>query len=317
MGQGKAETAEHQAPRRPAATLSRPAWLAAFPRSVGLPLELDEPIGRDWLRDHDIADTEVSGGHVEMTRDGGTLRLRDAGSRNGTWLDGRPLPADHWVDVRNGAILRIGSTLLVYRDALVGPLTPSPVVGELVAPYGLRDLAMTLRAFTTHPPRNVLIHGETGTGKELAARAVAEAVGRAHPYAAVNVASVPAGVFESQLFGHVAGAFSDARHASKGIIASHEGGAVFLDEIGELSIELQPKLLRLLENREILPVGASGPSTVDVLLIAATNRELAKDVVDGGFRRDLLARGALEVVLRPGLGLPPASTEQETHTDND
>ena len=104
------------------------------------------------------------------------------------------------------------------------------------------------------------------------------------------MAGVASGVFESQLFGHVAGAFSDARQAAKGVVQHHEGGAVFLDEIGELPLGLQPKLLRLLENREILPVGAESPTEVDILLIAATNRDLQTLAEEAKFRRDLYAR---------------------------
>ncbi len=298
---GSDGTAEHRAPRRRATSLHRPAWIAAFPRSAGLALELEQPLGRDWLRDHDAADSEVSSKHIELTRDGSTLRLRDLGSRNGSWLDGRPIPPHHWVDVRDGALLRIGSTLLVYREQLVGPLAPSPALGSLVAPYGLRDVASAIDTLKTHPPRNVLVHGETGTGKELMARYVAEAFGRSQPYAAVNVAGVPAGVFDSQLFGHVAGAFSDARRAVPGLIVSHDGGAVFLDEIGELSLDVQPKLLRLLDNQEILPVGGDTPKRVDVLLIAATNRDLEQEVAASTFRRDLLARLAAAVIELPPL----------------
>lgn len=300
MGSRPPSTAEHRAPKRPAGTVSRPALLVAYPTPAGLPLEVGEPLGRDWLADHDVADHEVSGRHIELAKQGSTVRVRDVGSRNGTWLDGRPLLANQWEELRDGSVVRLGSTLLVYRDALTGPLAPAEPLGEMVGPYGLREVANTLATLESHPPTNVLVVGETGTGKELAARAVAEAFGRGGRYAAVNVAGVAAGVFESQLFGHVAGAFSGAGKASKGIVATHEGGAVFLDELGELPLELQPKLLRLLENREILPVGANEPVTVDVLLIAATNRELEEMVAAGTFRRDLLAR--LESAV---LELPP------------
>ncbi len=117
----------------------------------------------------------------------------------------------------------------------------------------------------------------------------------------VNLGAVSGGVFESQLFGHVAGAFSDARKPARGIVQSAAGGAVFLDEIGELPLELQPKLLRLLENREVQPVGAERPVPVDVTLIAATNRDLAAMVEAGAFRRDLLARLGAAVLQLPPL----------------
>jgi DNA-binding NtrC family response regulator len=147
----------------------------------------------------------------------------------------------------------------------------------------------------------VLIEGETGVGKELVARAVAATLGRQTPFAAVNVAGIAHGVFESQMFGHVAGAFSGARGAGEGIVRAQDGGALFLDEIGELGLELQAKLLRLLENRELLPVGASRPLQVDVLILAATNRDLEAMVERGTFRRDLLARLAMARLRLPPL----------------
>jgi DNA-binding NtrC family response regulator len=150
-------------------------------------------------------------------------------------------------------------------------------------------------------PSNVLIEGETGVGKELVARAAAAALGRETPFAAVNVAGVARGVFESQMFGHVAGAFSDARSAAPGIVVAHDGGTLFLDEIGELSMELQAKLLRLLENREVLPVGSPRPVHVDVLVVAATNRNLEEMVDQAAFRRDLFARLAMARIHVPRL----------------
>jgi DNA-binding NtrC family response regulator len=148
---------------------------------------------------------------------------------------------------------------------------------------------------------NVLIEGETGTGKELLAAAIAAKLGRARVYSAINMAAVPAGVFESHLFGHTANAFSGAGKASRGVLAAHMGGAVFLDELGELPLDLQPKLLRLLENREIHPVGAERPFVVDVLLIAATNRSLEEQVQRGAFRADLFARLASARIELPPL----------------
>jgi transcriptional regulator with GAF, ATPase, and Fis domain len=146
----------------------------------------------------------------------------------------------------------------------------------------------------------VLVRGETGTGKELVAEAVIEALGRAgKPRASVNVAAIPAGVFEGQLFGWEKGAYSGAEQAGRGIFRLNEGGSVFLDEIGELSLELQPKLLRLIENRAVQPVGGGRPVPVDVAVVAASNRPLAAAVEKGSFRRDLLARFTARLVLPP------------------
>jgi DNA-binding NtrC family response regulator len=162
-------------------------------------------------------------------------------------------------------------------------------------------VAQAVTGLGRNRPSNVLVEGETGSGKELVARAVAEVLGRSAPFAAVNVAGVARGVFESQMFGHVAGAFSDARAASPGVVVAHEGGTLFLDEIGELDLDLQAKLLRLLENREVLPVGASRPVKVDVLVVAATHRDLGSMVDAGTFRRDLFARLAMARIHVPAL----------------
>ncbi|MFT3768195.1 MAG: sigma 54-interacting transcriptional regulator [Minicystis sp.] len=170
-----------------------------------------------------------------------------------------------------------------------------------MGPFGLRGVTQPLAGLSRSRPSNVLVEGETGVGKELVARAAAAALGRETPFAAVNVAGVARGVFESQMFGHVAGAFSDARSAAPGIVVAHEGGTLFLDEIGELDLELQAKLLRLLENREVLPVGAQRPVKVNVLVVAATNRNLEEMVDRGAFRRDLFARLAMARIHVPAL----------------
>jgi DNA-binding NtrC family response regulator len=238
---------------------------------------------------------------LRVDRRGGVLRVADAGSRNGTWVNGARLAPSDLVPLDDGAVVRLGRTLLVHREELAGPFEPAPPVGGLVGPFGLRGVAELLAGLARSRPGNVLIEGETGTGKELCARAVAAALGREAPFAAVNVAGVARGVFESQMFGHVAGAFSDARAASPGLVVAHDGGTLFLDEIGELDLDLQAKLLRLLENREVLPVGASRPVRVDVLVLAATNRDLPAMVEQGTFRRDLFARLAMARVLLPPL----------------
>jgi DNA-binding NtrC family response regulator len=259
-------------------------------------------VGRAWLAERGVVDSEVSSAHLRIDRAGGALRVADAGSRNGTWVNGSRLEKGDLVPLEEGSVVRIGKTLLVVREQLRGPLEPAPPIGEtLIGPFGLRGVAEPLDAIARARPFNVLIEGETGVGKELAARAVASALGRREPFAAVNVAGLARGVFEAHVFGHVAGAFSDARTAAPGLVLAQEGGALFLDEIGELDLALQVKLLRVLENREILPVGAPRPIKVDVLFIAATNRDLEAMVEAGTFRRDLYARLAIARVTLPPL----------------
>jgi len=287
-------TREHPAPVRPSSGKSRPVLVCAFPRPLAVPLpDSGAVIGRVWLADHGLADTEVSTKHVKVDRRGGALRVSDAGSRNGTWVNGARLATGDVTPLENGAVLRVGRTLFVFREAFVGSLEPASPIGGLVGPFGVRAVAETLSGLAMSRASNVLILGETGVGKEL--------VARDKPFAAVNVAGLARGVFESQVFGHVAGAFSDARTAAPGIVVAHDGGAVFLDEVGDLAIDLQAKLLRLLENHEVLPVGASRAVKVDVAIIAATNRDLDEMVELGTFRRDLLARLSMVRIVIPPL----------------
>lgn len=295
-------TSQHRGPVKPQNMRQRPALVCAFPRpfAVALP-EGGVTLGRSWLAEQGRVDSEVSNEHLRIERSNGRFSLLDAGSRNGTWVNATRLAPGERTALDEGAVLRIGRTLLVFREHLRGSLEPSPVAAGLVGAFGLREVEQALGDLARSAPDTVLIEGETGVGKELVAHAVAAALGREAPFAAVNVAGIAAGVFESQMFGHVAGAFSDARKSAPGIVVAHQGGTVFLDEIGELDLDSQAKLLRLLENREVMPVGASRSSNVDVLIVAATNRDVDELVQQGQFRRDLLARLCKMRIVVPAL----------------
>jgi DNA-binding NtrC family response regulator len=249
-----------------------------------------------------LDDPHVSRMHSRIDlRDGGCV-LTDLGSTNGTKVAG--------VRVRealldDGAAIEIGTSIVRFhlrdeplrvdlseRDEFEGLLGRSLAMREL--------FALCERIAPTDAP--VLIEGETGTGKERVARALhARSRRAARPFAVFDCAAVPPTLIESELFGHEKGAFTGATDRRAGVFERAAGGTVLLDELGELSLDLQPKLLRVLEANEVWRVGAQKPTPIDARVLAATHRDLAAKVADATFRADLYYRLAVALVKVPPL----------------
>ena len=157
----------------------------------------------------------------------------------------------------------------------------------------------------------VLLEGESGTGKELFARRIHQRSKRnAGPFIPLNCAGISESLFESQLFGHIRGAFTGAVAETLGVVRSAEGGTLLLDEVGDIPLHLQPKLLRLIQEREVIPVGGARPIPADVRFIAATNRALSRLVIDGAFREDLYHRLNIVRIEIPPLRVRPEDIEE-------
>jgi transcriptional regulator of acetoin/glycerol metabolism len=250
-----------------------------------------------------VADAAASEQHARLTRVHGAWIVEDQGSKNGTLVNGRTVSRATLVD---GDVVEIGGTLVVFRDGAVpvaGPpdLRADELTGGLpgLATFS-GGLAIQLAAAATAATAgvSVLLRGETGTGKEVVARAIHTASRRRGAFVAVNCGALPVNLVEAELFGHRKGAFSGAVEDRPGHVRAADKGTLLFDEIGDLPPPAQAALLRVLQEREVVPIGESLPIKVDVRVIAATHVDLAERVAAGGFRRDLLARLAgLELVL--------------------
>jgi len=264
-------------------------------------------IGSQEGNDLQLDDRAVSRFHCEIVMDGARAKIRDLGSRNGTVVDGVGVVEAY---LRAGSLIRVGGITL--RFDLLENVTRIPVssttdfhglVGKSVAMRSA--MALVERAAATDT--TVLIEGETGTGKGKATEAIHRGSARAKkPLLVVDCGAIPANLLESELFGHEKNAFTGAGDRRIGAFEEASGGTIFLDEIGEMPIELQPKLLRVLESKEIKRLGSNQHQKVDVRIIAATNRDLRAEVNEGRFRADLYFRLA---VLR--ITLPPLRARRE------
>ena len=257
-------------------------------------------IGKHEAADLILTDETVSRFHCEITIAEGRAVIRDLDSSNGTLVNGVDVTQ---ASLQNGAILTLGKTQIRFdlgTDQAMVLLAKRERFGVLVG----RSLAMratfALLERAASSDVTILLEGETGTGKEAAAESIhAESARREQPFVVVDCAAVAPDLLESELFGHERGAFTGAVAARAGAFEVANGGTIFLDEIGELGADLQPKLLRALERKEVKRVGTSKYSTVDVRVIAATNRNLRSEVNAHRFRSDLFYRLAVLTVRLP------------------
>jgi DNA-binding NtrC family response regulator len=238
-----------------------------------------------------LTDRTVSRFHLKVETSGGVYTLTDLGSTNGTYLAGHRIQSAYlddetFIDLGNSRLRfkPLGDHITVdlpNRDRMGGLIGASPRMRQL---YGVLG-----RIADSDLP--VVIEGETGTGKELVAHIIHENSPRAsQPFEVLDCGAIPDTLIESELFGHVRGAFTGAERERQGIFERAHGGTVFLDELGELKVSLQPKLLRVLETGEIRRVGGSNPIRVDVRVVAATHRSLRELVNRNQFREDLYYR---------------------------
>ncbi|MFO0760648.1 MAG: sigma 54-interacting transcriptional regulator [Byssovorax sp.] len=249
-----------------------------------------------------VADAAVSRIHAELDPRPEGVWIHDLGSHNGSFVDGVRVTG---ALIHPLAVVTLGGTsfkvdygvrptrVQIWPEDRFGPLVGATVV--------MRDLFAQL-AKVAATDSSVLITGETGTGKELVARAIHEASTRAaEPFIVVDCASLTETLLESELFGHAKGAFTGAVSARAGAFELASGGTVFLDEIGELPLSMQPKLLRVLESRTIRRIGESEHRKVDMRLVTATHRDLRHMVNEGAFREDLYFRLAVLPIAVPPL----------------
>ncbi|MGE0790695.1 MAG: sigma 54-interacting transcriptional regulator [Sandaracinaceae bacterium] len=258
-------------------------------------------IGSHPSNDLVLDDATVSRFHAEVVINEGGARVRDLGSRNGTRIDGVRVSEGF---LKNGSRISIGRSSVRFhaegqRNRL--PLSDRRELGTMVGTsVAMRSVFAQLERVGPSEA-TVLLQGETGTGKEEAAATLHQlSHASAGPFVVVDCGSIPPNLLESHLFGHARGSFTGATDARIGAFEAANGGTVFLDEIGELPLDMQPKLLRVLESREVRRIGETDVRPVSVRVIAATHRDLRHEVGAARFREDLYYRLAvIRIVLPP------------------
>jgi DNA-binding NtrC family response regulator len=273
-------------------------------------------IGREAPADVRVAVHAVSRIHAELVWERGGFTLRDLDSTNGTLLDGRQITEAR---IEPGQEIRVGDAILKFVDAnieayaayrldglmLAGAVRQSRLNSELVGGFQMDRIAAELER-VAKSPLSVMLLGESGTGKEVVARELHRLSGRRGDFCAINCAAIPGNLLESELFGYKRGAFSGADRDKPGLIRTAHEGTLLLDEIGDMPLTAQAKLLRTLQSHEVFPLGATKPETVDVRVVCATHRDLKRMQLEEKFRPDLFAR-LNEYQLR----LPPLRDRKE------
>lgn len=244
-------------------------------------------IGRGPDCDLVVADARVSRRHA-VIRGPTECAIRDLDSVNGTFVNGSQIPPGVDVPLDTGSVIEIGGAVLYLRKPQA---TSSASVLSGAAAGSAMDAVRRAAAVVAKSDISVIILGETGVGKDVLASAIHRESNRANkPFLRLNCAAFPDNLLESELFGYEAGAFSGAIRTKPGLLQTADGGTAFLDEIGELPLSLQAKLLRFLETGEVTRLGALKIQQIDVRILAATNRELSALVAEKRFREDLYFR---------------------------
>jgi DNA-binding NtrC family response regulator len=281
------------------------AWLLTSPRMV---------IGRE-AADLTVPVKAISRTHAEIRRRGDAWVLRDLGSRNGTLVDGVAIDE---TALEPASEIRIGDAIFKFVDShaeafaryridgvMLGAERQSPPDTTLLGGYQMDRIAADVERVAP-TELSVMLLGESGTGKEVVARELHRRSRRKGHFCAVNCAAIPGSLIESELFGFKRGAFSGADRDKPGLIKTADDGMLLLDEIGDMPLEAQAKLLRVLQTKEVFPLGATAAERVDVRIVCATHRDLTKLQAAGKFRPDLFAR-LNEYQLR----LPPLRERKE------
>ncbi len=259
-------------------------------------------IGTHASNDVVLEDPTVSRFHCELRITAGNAWLVDLGSKNGTVVDGVRVRE---AELKQGSLVRLGHSVLRYQlgaERVPVSLSPRTEFGAVVGRSPTMRALFELLERAAPTDATILLEGETGTGKGVIAESIHEqSPRRGQPFLVVDCGALPANLLESELFGHERGAFTGAVARRVGAFEAASGGTIFLDEIGELPLELQPKLLRVLEERQIRRLGSNLVQAVDARVVAATNRDLRSEVNEGRFRSDLYFRLALIRVRVPAL----------------